>query len=146
MKNYIFILFISLFSISCALKQEPVNFNQKESTILLTKHDWKGVKVTEFVNQVQTKSARIENHILKFDSEGNFKKIKNNITLQDGDWQWLDTPNTRTLRINYFAANLNYNDIDDLEINILSDDFFEFNIVKTDSQKNTIRLKYLFKK
>ncbi len=146
MKNYIFILFISLFSISCALKQDPVSFDQKESTILLTQHNWQGIKVTKFVNQVQTKSYGIENRILKFDSEGNFKKIKNSITLQDGDWQWLDTPNTRILRINYFAANLNYNDIDDLEINILSDDFFEFNIIKTDSQKNTIRLKYLFKK
>ena len=147
MKNYVLLLLIALSVLSCTMKDENQALDKETSIDLLTSHKWHGVRVTKFINDTEQTSYYTTNEVVRFDTERNFIKTLNGSVYIDGSWTWMNNPDVTSVLVQYpSASGNNQNEINELIINILTEDYLEYSIFSSDGGGNTVRRDYFYKK
>ncbi len=147
MKNYALLFFLALSIVSCTLKDDFKDLDKETAIGLLTAHKWHGVKATRYLNDKEQSSQDLSKQMVTFNTERDFIKTVNGVVVIDGNWHWMDNPEIPTVMIQYPSpAGSNQNEIYELKINILTDDYLEYSIYDTDANGQTIRDDYFFQK
>ncbi len=120
------VLLILTFSLFSCVKQETHEVALEKQEARLTAHVWKGVSVSRFTGKHKIFQHSLPDISLRFYPDQQFVKNIGQQKSITGQWELFEQNDVPVLRIRYFDEDTGCNVIDELVVNILTDDYLEY--------------------